>query len=132
MASDQRAIRELKYRYCYAVDRLDTEALLEVFTEDVAFELGIYGEGTGHDGVREYMDWYEEHYPGVRAHQVVHPLIDVDGDRAEGRWYYLVLYERPDGSFELGQGTYDDRYRRVDGAWKIASFVALRRLTHTF
>ena len=127
MASDRTELLELKYRYCYATDNADVEALLDVFTENGYFDIGIYGTGSGHDDLREYMEWFAENKPGIRAHNVVNPIIDIDGDRATGKWYYFVLYETPDGQLEMGHGYYDDEYRRVDGTWKTSSLVAKRR-----
>lgn len=132
MENDYRELVELKHRYCYATDNADVDELLEVFTEDAFFDIGIYGSGSGHEAIVEYIDWFEETKPGVRAHHAFNPVLEIQGDRANGRWYYVVMYETPDGSFELGQGEYEDEYRSGDEGWEISSLVARRRITRRF
>jgi SnoaL-like domain len=50
-------------------------------------------------------------------HLFVRPRIDVDGDRARGRWDLLSPCRRPDGSSWWMCGFEDDDYARVDGVW---------------
>lgn len=50
-------------------------------------------------------------------HFFVSPLIEVDGDRATGRWQLLSPCTRPDGTSSWMAGAEDDVYRRVDGQW---------------
>ncbi len=50
-------------------------------------------------------------------HFFVTPHIEVDGDRAVGRWQLLSPFTRPDGTSLWMAGAEDDTYRRVDGAW---------------
>jgi hypothetical protein len=62
------------------------------------------------------------------ANPVIEGGIDGDPDRASGTWYYLVVFEFPDGTVEFGQGRYDDAFRRVNGEWRIASVTATRQV----
>ena len=50
-------------------------------------------------------------------HLFVKPRLDVDGDRATGRWELLCPCTRPDGTSLWMAGYEDDVYRRVDGVW---------------
>jgi hypothetical protein len=50
-------------------------------------------------------------------HLFVKPRIDVDGDRAWGRWDLLSPCRRADGSSWWMCGFEDDEYARVDGVW---------------
>jgi hypothetical protein len=55
-------------------------------------------------------------------HMVHNPIIEVNGDRATGRWYY----EAPttDAATNRAQwmaGRYEEEYVREDGRWKFAS-----------
>lgn len=126
---DKLEIMELKYQYCYATDALDADWLVDAFAPDGSFEIGFYGSVTGHDEIRDYIDWFGDREYEVRSHNVFNPLITVDGDTAEGRWYYVVMYELPDGTVELAQGQYHDEYVAIDGEWKISSVEAERRIT---
>lgn len=132
------AIRELKYRYCFSLDSGDTETFPTLFTQPVDFSVMFGGEAVRTpDDLREWLDWRSDHvvvdgderaiYGNVHLPQG--HVIDVDGDAATGEWYYLVLIHFADGTVELGQGRYRDRYERHDGAWKIAKLDATRELT---
>ena len=50
-------------------------------------------------------------------HLFVKPRLDVDGDRATGRWDLLSPCTRPDGTSLWMAGYEDDVYARVDGVW---------------
>jgi len=127
--ADKQAIRELKYRYGRATDEADGETFVDLFTEDATFDIGVYGTGSGQADLREFIEWVSDQEVEARAHNMTNPTITVDGDTATGDWYYVVLYEEPDGRVEFGQGYYEDEYRRVDGEWKISAMVAKRLIT---
>lgn len=122
-------IRELKYRYGRYTDTADVDAFVELFTEDAEFDIGVYGTGSGHDELEEFIEWVAEQNVVNRVHNIFNPLITVDGETATGEWYYIALYEQDDGTVEIGQGYYDDEYRLVDGEWKISSLTAKRIIT---
>lgn len=132
LVEEKQRIRELKYRYCYATDDLDADALIDTFTEDGTFEIGFYGTAAGHDELREYLDWFSEQGYAVRAHNAFNPLITVDGDSADGKWYYLVYYELSDERVVIAQGKYSDTYRKTDRGWKSSSVKAQRLISKTF
>lgn len=59
--------------------------------------------------------------PGSRRHAVAQPQLEVDGDRATGRWTVLDFRTEPG----LAQpvrivAVARDEYHRVDGTWLIA------------
>jgi len=56
-------------------------------------------------------------------HLFVKPRIEVDGDRASGRWDLLSPCTRPDGTSWWMCGYEDDTYARVDGAWLHATMT---------
>lgn len=135
---DRDAIRELKYRYCFALDAGDTDAFPDLFTDPVDFAVMFGGEAVRtRQDLREWLEWRQD-YVAVdgderpidgNIHLPQGHVIDVDGDAATGEWYYLVLIHFADGTVELGQGRYRDRYERVDGDWLIAELDATRALT---
>jgi uncharacterized protein (TIGR02246 family) len=127
--ADEAAIRELKYEYCYATDALDIDRMLETFVPDGRMVVPITDPIEGHQGIREYFEWFAEQEYRDRAHNVFNPVIDVDGDRATGEWYYLVMYTLPGGNLEVGHGHYADEYVRTNDGWKHSEVVASRRIT---
>ena len=56
-------------------------------------------------------------------HLFVKPRIDVDGDRATGRWELLSPCTRDDGTSLWVSGVEDDVYERIDGVWLHASMT---------
>jgi uncharacterized protein (TIGR02246 family) len=117
-------IRALKARYCEACDDdHNGERVAALFTPD-----GVWGNagGTvnarGHAEIRAFFDSVRN--AGIMrrsAHMVTNPIIEVDGDRATGRWRLVMLYT---GAAEDGRpqyhriiGFYEDAYVRVGGRW---------------
>jgi ketosteroid isomerase-like protein len=127
--ADEAEIERLKHRYCYATDALDVDAISETFTEDGLLDVPIYDAVEGHEGIREYFEWFGDQTYETRAHNVFNPIIDVDGDTATGIWYYLVVYTVPGGKMLVGHGRYDDEFVRTDDGWKLSSVIARRRIT---
>jgi ketosteroid isomerase-like protein len=118
---DRRAIERLKYEYARRMDDDEWDDLLELFTEDVTFELEGWGT---HEGRAELAAFIEETLSGAfeyTAHVMHHPMIDLDGDTAHGEWYLEIHYARPDGVAGWRQGRYVDEYRKVDGEWLFSS-----------
>lgn len=128
---DIEEIRLLKAQYCAACDSdHDPELVVPLFTEDAIWEATDIAHCSGHAEIRAYM-------AGLRAsgrirnsaHHAINPQIQVDGDRATGHWRLIMLYTAnpsdPTSRTELDVehfriiGWYDERYTRVDGAWRI-------------
>jgi hypothetical protein len=65
----------------------------------------------------------------LHFHQAHHPEIElVSSTEAKGNWYFQDLVYDMKGKTRLdGAGIYSDRYRKVDGAWRI-SHTGYRRV----
>jgi len=124
-------IKQLKSKYFRSIDVRDLDTLESIFAEDatVTFTSPTYEYEL--NGWEELQHFYGEEFSDTQfgLHHGHLPEISVDGDTATGDWYYVVLYEEPDGRVEFGQGYYEDEYRRVDGEWKISAMVAKRLIT---
>lgn len=120
---DLEEIRGLKHRYCWYFDDADLDGLVDLFTDDAVCDLGPFGRWEGRDeivaGYRAQM--LASGVPGGRLHSVSNGLIDVDRNRATGRWY-LVDYDISLGSVERIRilASYQDEYSRDNGRWRIA------------
>lgn len=122
-------ICDLKYRYCYRLDSLDEDGFVKLFTPDASFDITTAASGRGHKELREFIRTIRDKKIDVLTHIPTNPRIDISETTATGKWYYLVLIGREDGSTELGQGYYNEEYRQVDSEWRIASVEAKRRYT---
>lgn len=125
--ADHVAIAELKNAYCHRIDSGDYEGWVDLFTEDGVFDAGEAFEG--HEALLSFAeDVFDEQY-GRTAHVVSTPVVDVDGDRATGRFYLHFLYEDADGNTGWRQSRYEDEFRREDGDWKIATVTIQRGIS---
>jgi hypothetical protein len=122
-------LQALKARYGELVDQrfsagrvVDAE-LLRRLADDIAglfAEDGVWDGGPGlgrHVGRDAIAAQLQRPTLTFSRHLFVTPRIDVDGDRAVGRWDLLCPCLRPDGSSWWMCGVEDDEYVRIDGTW---------------
>lgn len=116
-------------RYCRAMDRLDDELALTVFSPDATVD---YGEQFYRGTARGFITSVHELHAGIDAtvHRIVSPLIRVDGQDAvsEAPGHVMLVRRQPDGRYRIGHGfgRYLDRWRLNDGAWTIQHRVYRR------
>jgi ketosteroid isomerase-like protein len=125
---DIEAIKKLKARYIEACDggwggRLshDHETMVALFTEDCVWDGGAYGQRQGREGLREYYRANDAAAKASAFHLLTNPIIEVDGDRATGRWHLTIILSTAGGPSNLICGAFDDEYRRTDEGWRIHS-----------
>lgn len=109
-------IRQLQARYNVAGDRGEAAKLSEVFAADGIIHFD--GETTQGPAAIEARLGAGDFNPAltVTRHHLTTSLIEIDDDAARGRTYFAV-------HTNIGldhHGVYVDRYRRIDGAWRIA------------
>jgi uncharacterized protein (TIGR02246 family) len=125
--ADIEAIRRLKARYFRLLDDKDWDGYRSVFTDDAEIDVSADGAGIVR-GVEAIVTGIAATLEGViTVHQGTNAEITVDGDDATGIWAMTDHLEFPDGSELRGAGHYHERYRRVDGEWRIAAFRLSRR-----
>jgi len=118
--ADRLAIRELACRYARAVDRRDWALARSLFSDDAVL-VGPRFELVGLEAILRGLRSVERYR--ATFHAVVNQLVEIQGDEASGETYCLAnhLLERDGQARKLDWGIrYQDRYRRVDGAWRIA------------
>jgi uncharacterized protein (TIGR02246 family) len=116
---DELAIRRLVARYCHAVATQDDDAWANTWTEDG--EWSVLGRSVS--GRTQILDWYRKLVASFRfvVQRATDGLIDVDGDRATGRWIVSEYLQGRDGGPGLTVGIYEDAYQRdPDGVWRFA------------
>lgn len=116
---DIEAIKRLKARYCgYCDNGYDADALAALFTDDAIWDGGAFGRFEGRKAIHDFFAGVSKLLP-FAMHYVMNPLIEVEGDRATGRWYLFEPCTFAEGSQPVwGAAYYDDRYVKVGGAWK--------------
>jgi len=116
---DIEAIKKLKARYYgYCDAGYDADGLISLFTDDAVWDGGSFGRYEGRKAIYDFFAGVSKLLP-FALHYVMNPQIDVEGDRASGRWYLLEPCTFAQGSQAVwGAAYYEDRYVKVGGAWK--------------
>lgn len=117
---DVQEIQTILSKYVIAVDTLELGLFDDCFTADAIIDLantGVFTRDT-------YRDLCRQMLPALDAtqHQLGLPVIDVRGDRAFSRCYFIAQHARNSLAprpFVLIGGWYDDELARVDGRWYI-------------
>jgi hypothetical protein len=123
-------IRQLKYRYCRLLDQKRFDELHGVLAPDATASYG----GGAHElaGASAIVGWLHDALGSTRAitsHLVSQPEIELVGEgEAVGVWALRDLVLLVDAGFTVrGASFYEDRYRRIDGDWRI-QHTGYRRL----
>lgn len=115
-ADDQCEIRNLVARYAHAVGERDEAAWSSTWAADA--EWHILGQThTGREAIVGFWKRAVAGFPFI-LQQASSGLVEVDGDRARGRWSVTEWANDADGSGRATFGTYHDEYRRLDQGWR--------------
>jgi hypothetical protein len=125
---DKRAITELIYTYCRAMDRIDRELGYSIWHDDAEADYGaeVY-QGSG----RGFIDFVCAQHSGTltHVHMVTNILIELDGERAGSEAYYVSdLRFLQDGQVKqvTTWGRYLDRWSKRGGRWGIDRRMMVR------
>lgn len=121
-------IKNLKAIYCaFCDDQYNPDGLADLFIDDGVWDGGPeFGRHEGRDAIRRFFEGASGSIV-FAAHLVMNPIIDVDGDRATGKWRLIMPCtvmndaEEPEARWLLS--AYDESYVRQDGQWKFASLT---------
>ncbi|WP_427004853.1 nuclear transport factor 2 family protein [Pseudarthrobacter sp. H2] len=124
---DREQIRELVNAYCRAIDRVDLDALLDLYTSD-----GV-DHHTGFDGpVTEFVPWLRGLMPGLTGtqHIIGTHLAEVHGDEAVAESSATAVHwAEPNDDPELNYISgvrYIDHLVRTATGWRIRERWAVR------
>lgn len=134
-------IRKVQARYMFLCDTPCPEAgvdddaerisrIVSLYTEDGIWEgVGAYydnqfGRSVGHAAIRRHFEafWGQKRDPALvlNVHYLTTEHIEVDGDEATGHWVHIQPWIFSDGSSLLRSSRLYNKFRKVDGHWKIA------------
>ncbi len=118
------SIRQLKHRYLNACDLKEVEAIRDCFAEgEIVIDYGPVGCFQDRDSFVALYQSLACNERVIDLHHGANPEIELLAeDEAEARWalYYFNLDADTGATRQLG-GVYQDRYRRIDGQWKIVA-----------
>lgn len=124
---DIEEIRNLRFQYAHYLDGNDIDKLDQVFSADATVVVTVgsmHGIDEIRSGLREAFKLYDRDQQGSYpfVHAVTNHWVKLTGpDAAEGRCYLLDFEtaRKPDPNPLLLLGLYHDKYKRIDGAWRI-------------
>jgi hypothetical protein len=120
-ASEAQQIAELMPRYGAAIDQRDWSALPLAFTDDAAFDYGVYGgEFRGIAALEAYLrDAVAE--LAATQHVFANLVYALDGDAGELRCSVLAHHVRDERLLIVG-GSYVNALARTGAGWRISAF----------
>lgn len=128
---DIESIKLLKAKYFRNIDTKDWASLADCFTEDLVadFSEAMGKLQHGRDNFIEKLS--EALEDAVSIHQGNMPEIDMlDAENAVGVWAMEDIVMLPGLNIQ-GWGHYHEKYRKVEGVWKIATIKLTRvRVLH--
>jgi hypothetical protein len=110
------AIRELLYRYCFAMDQHCFDTLGALFTEDGEW-IAPYGCAVGPDAIAALMACNVPVMPR-RMHFTMNSVIEVIGDTATAQSNYLVMLDGDAGLTPSVCGIYADALVWTPAGWR--------------
>lgn len=127
---DREAIATLQARYVNLNDggwaalptHRDPHAVAEMFTDDGVWigPLGLM-RADGPDAIAALFVQFQA-IPFI-VHNIMNPLIEIDGDLARGQWHAVIATTLPGGQAFWTLGRYNNDYRRTAQGWKCSSMV---------
>src|SRR5262249_19590482 len=104
---DLEEIKQLKARYAaYCDANYDADALADLFTADAVWDGGMLGRNEGREAIRQFFRGSSQRI-AFAIHNILSPIIEIEGDTAHGTWYLLQTCTYTDGNQAVwGAATY--------------------------
>ena len=113
-------IKQMKAQYCaYCDSGYDPEGIASLFVEDGIWDGGEFGRYEGVEAIKEFFRGISSDIT-FAGHLVLNPIITVDGDNANGKWWLIMpCTTNMEGKKEARwlAGEYDDDYVKRGGRW---------------
>ena len=116
---DIEAIKKLKTRYCaYCDNHYDADGIAALFTEDAVWDGGSFGKYKGREAIRTFFRGAPQLLT-FAIHQVMNPIIEVQGEMAKGQWYLFQPCTVAEGNQAVWLAArYEEEYVKVGGEWQ--------------
>ena len=130
---DLESIKQLKAAYCdICDDDHNPNRITVIFAEDGIWEGDGFGKAEWHAAIRDLFKKFQKRI-SFSQHQVMNPIIKVDGDTATGIWYFFgpfTFYQNNQAKWLSAR--YEDDYIKINGEWKIRHLRAKGRMATNY
>lgn len=125
---DIQNIKDLHREYVYFVANCEWDRVIDCFADDCSVNLSKWGLRKGKESLQKLFkeDIANNNMgKGRDSHVATMPVIEINGDKAQGHWLMYVFISDPKTGMASRwfAGRHDAEYRRVDGQWKIQKIV---------
>ena len=127
ITEDIEEIKRLQYHYVNSLIQTKWDDVLECFADDAEVDIAGKPGDKPVKGRAELSKLFKEgvslSHVGKEGIYVVHPIIHVHGDTADGSWLGYFMHLRSRGQEPLldwMQGFYECRYVKKNGQWKFS------------
>ena len=127
---DIEAIKQLKAKYSHVCDDdHNPDNITSLFAEDGIWESPDFGQARGHKEIKELFEGFKNMFT-FSQHNMMNPIIEVNGDRATGIWYIMGPWTlREDNKENWMALRYDDDYVKIANEWKYQHLRVVLRMT---
>lgn len=116
---DRLEISELRSKYCWYMTRRDIERVVDLYTDDLLFEVQMKDARVTVNGPDELRAFFSNSSPGGYTIPTIHNEVTfIDGEEARGVCCMEVRWSDPDVPFISGY--YHDKFRKVGGRWRFS------------
>jgi hypothetical protein len=115
---DVESIKQLKHQYCaYCDESYDAAGIGSLFLEDGVWDGAQFGRYEGQAAIEEFFRGAPQ-IISFANHYATNPIIEVDGDRATGRWdLWCPMVNEPGSNACWLIAKYREQYARVGDRW---------------
>jgi ketosteroid isomerase-like protein len=116
---DYEQIRQLTYRYAYAVDLKEVDLHRELWTDDAILDFSAVGLNRL-EGIAQITAYFEYVRTALKSscHLTSNHLITVTGDGGHGTCYWRGVSRTASDQELLTTGIYTDSYVRAGDGWR--------------
>lgn len=114
------AIEALICAYANAFDRIDVSLLKEIWHEESTLDLPGFGKADSREEILAMAQNSWRQMPHMH-HWMANPLIEIEGDRAEGTVAADCLFHDIEKGPVQVSGLYHDTFERREGKWAFLS-----------
>jgi hypothetical protein len=123
---DIEAIKRLQATYVNFLQEGNYDTIEDILAEEFIFDVRVPGASpqkmTRKEAGKMYRESISKSHNGKEGDILVEPIIDLEGDRAKGKFVLFFFYYHPDTyqTLYFVQSWLDMDYVKEDGKWKIS------------